>query len=504
MADELTPRLHLIKPDVGASDDTWGDKLNQNFDILDTFVPLDPNAVPSNTNPLMDGTVNPGLSLTYSRGDHIHPSDTTKSNVGHGHASTEITDFAEAVDDRTAALLVAGTNIALTYDDVGNKLTITSTVPTSVAPVIISDTPPASPVAGMIWWESDTGLLYVYYNDGNTSQWVTPNALIGPTGAPGPQGPQGILGPVGPTGASGTVPKKNYLINGAMMVSQQNGAVAGTIDSYYPVDQWFTLLSLSGGVVSTAQVAKKTPAGSPNRIRSTVTTAQPTIGGSYLIIASVLEGIRVADLMLGTPTAKSFTVQLGVNGPAGTYPLIAFDSAGAVAQSSSIVISAGEANTDVVKSVTFNAFTGGTFNVNNTVGLSIRLYLAAAGSANLLATNGNIFELFDVSLTDGVPSPFVVPHYNDELLACQRYWQTTYVSLEWTYASAGQCSVAVTFKPQLCKAPVITFGTPEYNANNTGIATVGTIDAYHAWIQSTSTAGVRAYWYGAVFANARL
>ena len=38
--------------------------------------------------------------------------------------------------------------------------------------IIVSDTPPASPTAGALWWESDTGTLYVYYNDGNSSQWV--------------------------------------------------------------------------------------------------------------------------------------------------------------------------------------------------------------------------------------------------------------------------------------------------------------------------------------------
>jgi microcystin-dependent protein len=38
MADAYTPRLALIKPEVGASRDTWGTKWNQNADILDQFV----------------------------------------------------------------------------------------------------------------------------------------------------------------------------------------------------------------------------------------------------------------------------------------------------------------------------------------------------------------------------------------------------------------------------------------------------------------------------------
>ena len=38
MADAYTPQLALIKPEVGASRDTWGTKWNQNADILDQFV----------------------------------------------------------------------------------------------------------------------------------------------------------------------------------------------------------------------------------------------------------------------------------------------------------------------------------------------------------------------------------------------------------------------------------------------------------------------------------
>src|SRR4051812_34961415 len=34
--DQTTPVLGLTKPAVGASDDTWGVKLNANMDIIDT------------------------------------------------------------------------------------------------------------------------------------------------------------------------------------------------------------------------------------------------------------------------------------------------------------------------------------------------------------------------------------------------------------------------------------------------------------------------------------
>jgi collagen type II alpha len=42
----------------------------------------------------------------------------------------------------------------------------------------ISDTPPASPIAGQTWWESDTGGYFISYNDGNSTQWVQINGSV--------------------------------------------------------------------------------------------------------------------------------------------------------------------------------------------------------------------------------------------------------------------------------------------------------------------------------------
>jgi hypothetical protein len=50
----------------------------------------------------------------------------------------------------------------------------------------VSDTPPGSPVDNSLWFESDTGKLYIRYNDGTSTQWV-------------------LLGVVGPTGPASTV-----------------------------------------------------------------------------------------------------------------------------------------------------------------------------------------------------------------------------------------------------------------------------------------------------------
>lgn len=40
-----------------------------------------------------------------------------------------------------------------------------------------SDTPPSSPGAGQLWWNSALGQLFIWYNDGTSSQWVPANPV---------------------------------------------------------------------------------------------------------------------------------------------------------------------------------------------------------------------------------------------------------------------------------------------------------------------------------------
>jgi hypothetical protein len=52
--------------------------------------------------------------------------------------------------------------------------------------ISISDTVPGSPTAGNLWWNSNLAQLFIYYNDGDSQQWVTASK-----GVPGPAGPAG-------------------------------------------------------------------------------------------------------------------------------------------------------------------------------------------------------------------------------------------------------------------------------------------------------------------------
>jgi hypothetical protein len=65
----------------------------------------------------------------------------------------------------------------------------------------ISTTAPTNPQTGDLWWDADVAALYMYYNDGNSSQWVS--AASGATGAQGATGATGAQGATGATGAQG-------------------------------------------------------------------------------------------------------------------------------------------------------------------------------------------------------------------------------------------------------------------------------------------------------------
>jgi hypothetical protein len=75
--------------------------------------------------------------------------------------------------------------------------------------ITIADTPPAptSPVNGALWWESDSGEMFIWYDDGTSQQWVSALAMLpgppGAAGAPGVAGTPGAQGPQGATGATG-------------------------------------------------------------------------------------------------------------------------------------------------------------------------------------------------------------------------------------------------------------------------------------------------------------
>lgn len=68
------------------------------------------------------------------------------------------------------------------------------------ASVSISDIAPATPTSGDIWWDNEEGQLKIYYDDGTSSQWIDASKS-----SQGFTGSFGYTGSVGYTGSAGSV-----------------------------------------------------------------------------------------------------------------------------------------------------------------------------------------------------------------------------------------------------------------------------------------------------------
>lgn len=284
--------------------------------------------------------------------------------------------------------------------------------------------------------------------------------------------------------------KKNYVVNGAMMVSQENGSSSVVAANSYPVDQFIFTFN-TGAISGQQRTTEASPGGSPNRMRLTVTTADATVGAADVAnITQVIEGLRMADLLFGTTSAKTVTVQFGVKAPAGTYCVTFTNAAVNRCYVAEYVIAVGEANTDVIKSITIPGDTTGTWLKDNGVGMFLRWGLMAGANwqqpagawsgasintigspnqFNFMGTVNNVFELFDVGLYEGNVAPaFQVPDYGSELVLCQRYFQKWTSSMTTAfyqnYGGASNVYTSWTISPPMRAAPTATLLNVTYSS----------------------------------------
>jgi hypothetical protein len=110
--------------------------------------------VVATTVPLMDGTAAVGTATTWTRSDHVHPTDTSRA--------------AEAPDG-TAGTTVQYVRQVASAGGVNTKTW--ERLPTFA--VTMSPTPPATPFSGQTWFNTNKGILYVWYVDGSSNQWVS-------------------------------------------------------------------------------------------------------------------------------------------------------------------------------------------------------------------------------------------------------------------------------------------------------------------------------------------
>lgn len=76
-----------------------------------------------------------------------------------------------AYDVNNEYIVNAGSTPATTGGISGNAWT-RSTGSGFMSTVLVSDTEPTAPFQNMLWWDTNSGTFFIYYNDGTSTQWV--------------------------------------------------------------------------------------------------------------------------------------------------------------------------------------------------------------------------------------------------------------------------------------------------------------------------------------------
>lgn len=280
---------------------------------------------------------------------------------------------------------------------------------------------PSSPAAGQVYWPWGGAPAWVY----TSGRWAR---------------------------RAGTAERKNRIVNPAMQISQQFGLTYTTVQStaWHLADQFQVGFYVLGSCAAERYLSP-TPGGSQHRISFTVLTSQASpASGNALYFSQRIEGHRCADFQYGTASAKWSVVRFGWNSPAGTYCLFLRSGDGSRTLVSPFTVSAGQANTDLLFIVAIPPDITGSWTpnqysfiyldwqiyYNDTVSTPTNTWMSGAYahssiSNTFMNTVGNKASLFDVGFyldpnITGLPPPFEVPLYEDDLRDCQRYWYKAY------------------------------------------------------------------------------
>lgn len=241
---------------------------------------------------------------------------------------------------------------------------------------------------------------------------------------------------VNPTQFYGDV--RNRLVNPAMQISSVNGNTAGTANGYVPADNWAVFRVTSAGTITTQRVQSRTPKGSVDRIRTTITVADASLAaGEFLTQTQTILGNEVADFLYGSSTAKQAILRFGWKSPAGTYSIALHNAASDRSYVAQFTPAA--ADTDEYITLVIPGDTTGTWGTGTGAGITVDWVIAAgstfqgaagwqagnilglASNTNGMGTVASVFELYDVQFTldqdnMGVPPAWELPSYRDESL----------------------------------------------------------------------------------------
>ena len=315
----------------------------------------------------------------------------------------------------------------------------------------VASDPPAGAGNGNFWWDSDNGKLYIYYNDGNSSQWVS----------------------VMPATTQVDV-SQNYIINGGFDIWQRGTST--TSNNAFLADRWGCYYDGTGTFTYSQQTF--TPG------------AAPVAGyeGTYFA--------RYASASSGTSTFAQLNTRLeDVRTLAGQTVTLSFfakaDSARTFTTYVEQYFGAGGSSTILANQTSHSVTTGWqrfttTFTMPSISGKTITTGTYIQVTLRSTVSSSFNMDIWGVQLEKGsVATSFRrnQPNIQAELTACQRY---CYVASPAEFTSGiGYANTAIYFSIAF---PVEMRTTPSYSGNN-GSITVSDNFASNITTTTASTGG---------------
>jgi len=386
--------------------------------------------------------------------------------------------------------------------------------------VYISDTPPVGAPDNSLWWESDTGILFVRYNDGSSTQWTMAMPLADASQfAVRYDQAQTLTSETPPYGTlmtqraqarrniySAPMDALSYSgmqVNGSMEVSQERGTTSFTATSgMYLQDGWKMHFTSAPLAISVFPANSSGLAGLPYSLTVQAATGKPVLAaGDLALFEHLIEGYRIARLGWGTTNAQPLSIGFWVQTTIpGTMSVLLSNSPSNRSYAVNIAINA--ATTWEYKTLTIPGDTSGTWTKDNTIGLILRFSFGtgttnamAAGSwlgaavgtgtsatTNFFATANNIAQITGVVVLPGIEVPsaarsaLIMRPYDQELRACQRYYERI-------SSSSGQAYNATT-------ALMILKYVPKRTAPSLALVTAGNLIASSSVLTPTAVSTI--------------
>lgn len=244
---------------------------------------------------------------------------------------------------------------------------------------------------------------------------------------------------------------RNRLINGAMVIDQQNGGASVSVNNttdFFTVDGIRADGQSADGVFSVQRLSATPPTGFTNYLRITVTTADASIGAAQTYRTTrPMEGYFFRDSLYGTANARTFTYSFWVRSSlTGTFSVSFVNGNDARSYTATYTISS--ANTWEFKTIvipgdtsatTIATTTASAFTIVHPVGVGTNQQTAtinawtagefrqASTGTQIISTNGATFDLTGVQFErGGVATEFEHRPFQQEFTLCQRYFEKSY------------------------------------------------------------------------------